>query len=90
MHADLWLLRLYVAGRGALSRTAQANLERICREHIKERYRIEVIDLLEHPAAAREHGIVAVPMVVREAPLPIRKAVGDLSAAQRSLFGLPI
>jgi len=34
--------------------------------------------------------VVAVPMVVREAPLPIRKAVGDLSAAQRALFGLPI
>ena len=90
MHADPWLLRLYVAGRGTLSRTALANLERICREHIKERYRIEVVDVLEHPAAAREHGIVAVPMVVREAPLPIRKAVGDLSAAQRTLFGLPI
>ena len=57
---------------------------------VKARYRIEVIDVLEHPALAREHGIVAVPMVVREAPLPIRKAVGDLSAAQRALFGLPI
>ncbi len=90
MHAEPWQLRLYVAGRGALSRTALANLERICRQHIKERYRIEVIDVLEHPALAREHGLVAVPMVVRETPLPIRKAVGDLSAAQRSLFGLPV
>jgi circadian clock protein KaiB len=51
-------------------------------------YRIEVIDLLEHPTAAKEHGIVAVPMVVREAPVPIRKAVGDLSEIPRALFSL--
>ena len=90
MHAEPWLLRLYIAGRGAISRHALANLERICHQHITGRYHIEVIDVLEYPVMAREHGIVAVPMVVRETPLPIRKAVGDFSAAPRTLFGLQI
>ena len=83
-----WLLKLYVSGTGHLSRKARANLEHICREHIKQKYRIEVIDLQQAPALAREHEIVAVPLVVRVAPVPIRKVVGDLSDAPRALFAL--
>ena len=55
---------------------------------ITHEYRIVVIDLQENPALAREHAIVAVPMVVREAPVPIRKVVGDLSNVPRALFAL--
>jgi circadian clock protein KaiB len=90
MQADKesWLLKLYVAGSGRLATSARANLERLCRENIKSHYRIEVIDLLQHPARAREHEIVALPTVVREAPVPIRKTVGDLSDKPRALFAL--
>ena len=83
-----WLLKLYVSGTGHRSRTARANLERICQQRIQHEYRIEVIDIQTNPALAREHGIVAVPMVVREAPVPIRKVVGDLSDVPRALFAL--
>jgi circadian clock protein KaiB len=88
MHKESWLLKLYVSGRGHLSQKAKANLERICQQHITHEYRIVVIDLQENPALAREHAIVAVPMVVREAPVPIRKVVGDLSNVPRALFAL--
>jgi len=50
---ESWLLKLYVAGSGRLATSARANLERLCRENIKSHYRIEVIDLLQHPARAR-------------------------------------
>jgi circadian clock protein KaiB len=83
-----WLLRLYVSGRGWLTSRTQTNLERLCREYLKGRYRIDVIDLQENPALAREHEIVAVPMLVREAPVPIRKVVGDLSDTRRALAAL--
>ena len=83
MHSDAWVLKLYVSGIGPMSMRARDNLERLCREHIKARYRIEVIDLLLQPALALEHEIVAVPTVVRESPVPIRKAIGDLSAPER-------
>ena len=85
-----WLLRLYVAGPGGVSALARANLERICREHVKTSYRIDVVDLLKNPALAREHEVVAVPMVVRESPVPIRKVIGDLSNAERALFALKL
>ena len=83
-----WLLRLYVSGRGWLTSRTETNLERLCRQYLKGRYRIDVIDLQDNPAAAREHEIVAVPMLVREAPVPIRKVVGDLSDTKRALAAL--
>ena len=83
-----WLLRLYVSGRGWLTSRTETNLERLCRQYVKGRYRIDVIDLQENPAAAREHEIVAVPMLVRETPVPIRKVVGDLSDTRLALLAL--
>jgi circadian clock protein KaiB len=83
-----WLLRLYVSGRGWLTSRTESNLERLCRQYLKGPYRIDVIDLQENPALAREHEIVAVPMLVREAPVPIRKVVGDLSDTRRALAAL--
>ena len=83
-----WLLRLYVYGRGWLTSRTETNLERLCRQYLKGRYRIDVIDLQENPLLAREHEIVAVPMLVREAPVPIRKVVGDLSDTKRALLAL--
>ena len=87
-HPEKWLLKLYVSGRGWLSARARENLERLCHEHIRDRYRIDVIDLAEDPALAREHGIVAVPTVVREAPVPIRKMCGDFSDTERAIYSL--
>jgi circadian clock protein KaiB len=83
-----WLLRLYVAGRTFRSATAHANLQRLCEDHLRGRYRIDVVDLLESPLAAKAHEIVAVPTVVREMPVPFRKVIGDLADARRALFGL--
>jgi circadian clock protein KaiB len=88
IHQEEWLLRLYVSGRGWLTSRTETNLERLCRQYLRGRYRIDVIDLLEDPALAREHEIVAVPMLVREAPVPIRKVVGDLSDTKRALLAL--
>jgi circadian clock protein KaiB len=86
MPQEEWLLRLYVSGRGWLTSRTETNLESLCRQYLKGRYRIDVIDLQENPALAREHEIVAVPMLVREAPVPIRKVFGDLSDTRRALL----
>ena len=81
---ERWLLKLYIAGPGVSSMRARQNLERFCQQHVPGLYRIEVVDLLDRPELAREHGIVAVPTIVREEPVPIRKAVGDLSYVERT------
>ena len=87
---EVWELRLYVAGQTPKSIRAFANLKVLCEERLKDRYRIEVIDLLEHPQLARGDQIVAIPTLVRKLPLPIRKVIGDLSNTLRVLVGIDL
>ncbi|MBD2755643.1 circadian clock KaiB family protein [Spirosoma sp. BT704] len=87
---DIWELRLYIAGKTAKSVTALANLKRYCEEHLKDRYVIEVIDLLTKPQLAAGDQILAVPTLVKKVPEPIRKIIGDLSNEEKVLVGLDI
>jgi circadian clock protein KaiB len=47
-------------------------LKKLCEEHLPGRYKIEVIDLLEHPQLAGGDQIVAVPTLVKILPEPLR------------------
>jgi circadian clock protein KaiB len=86
----VWNLRLYVAGQTPKSHRAFLNLKVLCEEHLKGRYRIEVIDLRENPQLARDGQIVAIPTLVRRLPLPLRTIIGDLSNSVRLLVGLDL
>ena len=88
--ADSWELRLYVAGQTPKSLTAFANLKKICEEHLKGKYHIEVVDLLKNPQLAGGDQILAIPTLVRKLPPPIKKIIGDLSNTLRVLVGLDI
>ncbi|MEA2604920.1 MAG: circadian clock protein KaiB [Acidobacteriota bacterium] len=83
-------LRLYVAGQTPKSVTALANLKKFCEEHLAGKYRIEVIDLLEHPQLARGDQILAIPTLVWRLPAPVRKIIGDLSNTEKVLVGLDL
>ncbi|MGX9391923.1 circadian clock KaiB family protein [Nitrobacteraceae bacterium UC4446_H13] len=83
-------LILYVAGQTPKSVAAITNLERICAEHLPGQYTVEVIDLRQNPKLAREHSIVAIPTLVRELPVPLRKLIGDLSDTHKVLVNLKI
>jgi circadian clock protein KaiB len=87
---DHWELRLYIAGQTPKSRTAFANLKKICEEHVPGRYEIEVIDLLVNPQLARGDQIVAIPTLVRKLPEPLRRIIGDLSDTEKTLVGLQL
>lgn len=85
-----WVLRLYVAGQTPRCQQALSNLQRICEEHLRGKYRIEVVDLMVNPRLARDDQIVAIPTLVRRLPVPIRKVIGDLSNTERVLVGLQL
>ena len=87
---EVWKLRLYIAGQTPKSIRAIANLNAVCEKHLKGRYQIEVIDLLENPHMARGGQIVAVPTLERELPEPVRRIIGDLSDTERVLIGLAL
>lgn len=82
-------LVLYIAGQTPKSVAAIENLERICAS-TPGRYAVEVIDLKTSPQLAREHNIVAIPTLVRQLPVPIRKIIGDLSDQEKVLVHLKV
>jgi circadian clock protein KaiB len=87
---ERWELRLYVAGETARSARALANLKRICEEHLKGQYSIELVDVLKNPRLARGDQILALPTLVRKLPEPMKKIIGDLSNEDRVLIGLDL
>lgn len=87
---ETWELRLYVAGQTPKSVTALANLRKYCEQHLKGRYKLEVVDLLVNPQLAEGDQILAIPTLVRKVPEPIRKIIGDLSNEERVLVGLDV
>jgi len=88
--AKAWKLRLYVAGQTPKSIRALANLNVLCEKHLKGRYQLEVIDLLEHPEMARGNQIVAIPTLEIKLPQQVQKIIGDLSNTDRVLVGLAL
>ncbi len=87
---ETWHLKLYVAGQSPKSVAAFANLKKLAEEHLKGKYTIEVIDLLENPALAKGDQILALPTLVRKLPPPLRKIIGDLSNTEKVLVGLDL
>jgi circadian clock protein KaiB len=85
-----FMLRLYVAGTTPRSAQAILDAENLCEQHLGGRFRLEVIDIYQRPALARDEQIIAVPTLVRRLPEPLRKLVGDLSDAERVLIGLDL
>ncbi|REA55183.1 circadian clock protein KaiB [Dyadobacter luteus] len=88
--ADIWELRLYIAGQTPRSVAALSNLKNYCEQYLEGKYSIEVIDLLVHPQLAEGDQILAIPTLVKKVPEPIRKIIGDLSNKEKVLVGLDI
>jgi circadian clock protein KaiB len=85
-----WSLRLYVAGDSPRSRSALANLQKLCETRLKDNYDIEVIDLMKRPDLAKADQILAVPTLIRSVPEPMKRIIGDLSNADRAVVALDL
>jgi circadian clock protein KaiB len=84
----LYVLRLYVTGNTPRSARAIVNLRTFCDTHIKGCYDLEIVDIMENPAAAKAGQIIAAPTLVKQSPLPVRRFIGDMSRTERMLAGL--
>ncbi len=84
------MLRLYISRSTLKSERAVVSIKRVCEEHLKGLYDLEVIDIHRHPNLARDEQIVAVPTLIKRLPLPLRRLVGDMSDLNRVLLGLDL
>jgi len=87
-HKDYYVLRLYVTGMTPRSLEAFAKVKSLCEEQLEGSYELEVIDIYQHPEAAKEEEIIATPTLVKKLPLPLRRLIGNLSDERRVLTGL--
>jgi circadian clock protein KaiB len=85
-----YVLRLFVTGSTVRSARAIENLRRVCEERLSGEYDLEVIDIYQHPNAAKDYQIVAAPTLVKMLPLPLRRIIGDLADEERVLAGLDL
>lgn len=81
--AGVGLLRLYIAGQSPRSLDAFANLTAICEQHLPGQYEVEIVDVIERPDLAAADDVLALPMLIRIAPPPVRRIIGNLSDTER-------
>jgi circadian clock protein KaiB len=81
-------LRLYVIGNTQQSNRAIVNTRRICDEHLPGRHLLEIVNLHDRPDLAAKDQIIAAPTLVKVAPLPQRRFIGDMSDTAKILGGL--
>lgn len=74
-----YVLCLYVSGSTLKSARAVKNIKRICEQHLKNRYDLEVIDVYQQPDLARAEQIVVVPTLIKRRPSPSRRLIRALS-----------
>jgi circadian clock protein KaiB len=86
----IFKFRLYVAGDTQNSMQALANLTALCREHLPNRHKIEVVDLIREPKRALTDGVLMTPTLVILAPPPVRRVIGTLQEIQTVLRALQL
>lgn len=84
------LLRLYVSGSSDRSIRAIENITEICDTHLRGRCELLIVDIHKQPELVREDDVLAVPTLIRTAPRPRRRFIGDLSDRAVVLTGLEI
>lgn len=80
--------RLFIAGQLGTSLNAIANFRAIGNQMLGGNYELTVIDVLEQPELAEQEKVTVTPTLIKDAPLPMRRLIGDLSHTPRVLAGL--
>jgi circadian clock protein KaiB len=83
-------LRLYVAGESPNSVQARINLRTALDASLQADVNLEVVDVLVHPERGLQDGILVTPTLIRLAPAPERRVIGNLRDRDALLAGLGI
>ena len=85
---QVFSLKLFVTGASPNSARAIANLKGICEKYLTKKYDLEIIDIYQQPLKAQHEQILALPMLVKSFPLPLKRLIGDMSNTEKVLRGL--
>jgi len=79
-----------VMGASANSQKAIVNVKLICETYIKGHYSLEIIDVHQQRSVAEKEQIIALPLLIKSRPSPLKRMIGDMSDTQKVLKGLGI
>jgi circadian clock protein KaiB len=84
-------LTLFVSGTSPTSTKAVRRLRDLCDRHFPDGYDLQIIDIYQQPEVVASRGVLAVPTLIKELPLPERVLIGDFTDEVRVLaaLGLP-
>jgi len=85
---QVYILRLFITGASPNSSRAIANLKELCETHLKGNYELEIIDVYQQPLIAQSEQVIALPMLIKMSPSPVRRLIGDMSNTEKVLRGL--
>jgi circadian clock protein KaiB len=74
-----FVFKLFISGTTLQSQKALTNFRKICEAYLDNNYDLEVIDVYQNPKLAKDEHIIAVPTLLKKAPAPMKKFIGDLA-----------
>lgn len=84
------VLQLYVSGMSTKSMEAIENIRKLCDEHLKDAFELEIIDIYKNPEVASEQQIVFSPSLIKTLPLPKKVLIGTFKDSEKVIKGLGI
>lgn len=85
-----YVLTLFVTGASDKAARAIRSVRTLCEQYLPGHYTLEVVDIHRDTALMMTHDVLASPTLIKQAPLPRRRLVGDLSDTSRVLAALDI
>src|SRR5689334_7400854 len=77
------MLQLYVSGMSPRSLEAIRNIKKLCDEHLRDAFELEIIDIYKNPELAAEQSIVFSPSLIKQLPLPKKVLIGTLQDGEK-------
>ena len=85
---DRLRLTLFITGASPTSTRAVRRLRDLCDRNCPDGYDLEVVDVYQQPALVVSRGVVAVPTLIKDLPLPVRLLAGDFADESAVLAAL--
>ena len=81
-------LRLFVSGENPAHARVARGLGHIIARRFPDTCELQVVDVCQRPELAERDGVLATPTLLRVAPLPACRVVGELAACKNTLAAL--
>jgi circadian clock protein KaiB len=83
-------LMLFVSGVSPASARAEQRLRDICDRHAPAGYDLRIVDIYQESALVVSRGVLAVPTLIKDLPLPVQVLIGDFTDEPRVLAALSL